>query len=117
MDLNPNYRAYRRTGEKLWRITCFVVDKRYRQKGVGSAALEAALESIKRQGGGLVEAYPLIPFDQLRRRELQERGHASSFGNVSTHGTVSMFSKHGFKEVGPHGSKNVVMRKVVRGGA
>jgi GNAT superfamily N-acetyltransferase len=116
IDDSPKYRTYKENGDKLWRITCFVVDKRYRRKGVGSIALKAALESIRKKGGGLVEAYPLKPFDKLRESELRERGHASSFGNVSTHGTVSMFKKQGFKEVGPYGSRNVVMRKILRRG-
>src|SRR2546429_5860370 len=45
--------------EKLWRITCFAVLKPYRKRGVASAALRAALEAIRRGGGGLVEAYPI----------------------------------------------------------
>lgn len=113
IDSSPNYRRRKRSDTKLWRITCFVVDKRHRRRGVGSAALGAALESIKKKGGGLVEAYPLIPFDEVRRRELRERGHASSFGNVSTHGTLSMFKQQGFREVGPHGTKNILVTKMI----
>jgi ribosomal protein S18 acetylase RimI-like enzyme len=45
--------------EKLWRITCFVVDKGYRKRGIASIALKAALDSIKAKGGGVVEAYPV----------------------------------------------------------
>jgi len=86
---------------KLWRITCFVVDKRYRRRGVGSRAIEAALASIKRQGGGLVEGYPVVDWQ------------GASFGNVSTHGTVSMFRKHGFKRVAQFGPRNVLMRRTV----
>ncbi|HZQ69454.1 MAG TPA: GNAT family N-acetyltransferase [Terriglobales bacterium] len=113
IDHSPNYRPHEQREGKLWRITCFVVDKKFRRQGVGTAALKVALASIRKKGGGLVEAFPLVPFDELRRSELQQRGHASSFGNVSTHGTVSMFRKLGFKEVGPYGNKNVLMRKFV----
>jgi ribosomal protein S18 acetylase RimI-like enzyme len=45
--------------QRLWRITCFAVLKPYRKRGVASAALHAALESIRHRGGGLVEAYPI----------------------------------------------------------
>ena len=72
---------------QIWRITCFVVDKQYRKRGVASAALKAALEGIRNKGGGLVEAYPITQWEP------------STFGNVSTHGTVSMFEKEGFKAV------------------
>ena len=46
--------------QKLWRIACFYVDKSHRKQGVARAALKGALESIRRQGGGVVEAYPVV---------------------------------------------------------
>ena len=91
--------------EKLWRITCFAVLKKYRKRGVASAALKAALEAIRKRGGGLVEAYPII------------RWETRAFGNESTHGTVSMFRKEGFKAAAPFGSTrfstHVLMRRTV----
>src|SRR5258706_11868510 len=53
-------RAYREglTALPDWRITCFFVDKAYREKGVAIAALEGALQEIGRLGGGTVESYP-----------------------------------------------------------
>jgi ribosomal protein S18 acetylase RimI-like enzyme len=91
--------------QKLWRITCFVVDRKYRRQGVASAALKAALSSIRKKGGGLVEAYPI------------SRWESRAFGNESTHGTASMFEKAGFEVVASMGSTvfstSVLMRKVV----
>src|SRR2546430_7495178 len=57
--------GYRRAGPppgstKLWRITCFFVDRHHRGRGVAKIALNAALESIKKRGGGIVEAYPVV---------------------------------------------------------
>jgi ribosomal protein S18 acetylase RimI-like enzyme len=92
--------AEMKTG-KFWRITCFVVDRKYRRRGIAGAALKAALESIKRQGGGVVEAYPVANWE------------GKSLGNMSTHGTVSMFKKAGFKHFAPFGNTNVVMRKTI----
>lgn len=102
-------RAYRglapQAAEKLWRITCFAVLKPYRKRGVASVALRAALEAIRRRGGGLVEAYPIT------------RWLARAFGNESTHGTESMFVRAGFKRVGSFGStrysSHVLMRRTV----
>ena len=113
-----NSRAYRglalkRGTEKFWRITCFVVDKKYRKRGVATTALKAALEAIRSKGGGLVEAYPIIPWEDLCRSRLRRCGHAPAFGNVSTHGTLSMFQKEGFKAVAPFGVSNILMRKTV----
>ena len=92
-------------GERLWRITCFVVHKKHRRRGVGSAALRAALEAIRKRGGGVVEAYPIA------------RWKAGTFGNESTHGTASMFEKEGFEAVATFGrtrfSTHVLMRRTV----
>lgn len=100
-------RAYRgitaKAGDRsFWRITCFVVDKNYRKQGVATAALNAVLASIRRNGGGLVEAYPVSKTDQ-------GPGYMHS-------GTVSMFEKAGFKGVATLGTgrtKSVVMRRTV----
>lgn len=105
-----NQRAYQglapQGGEGFWRITCFAVLKPYRKRGVASVALDAAVEAIRRHGGGLVEAYPITHW------------LARAFGNESTHGTESMFAKAGFRRVGPFGSgtrysSHVLMRKTV----
>jgi GNAT superfamily N-acetyltransferase len=102
-DNSRTYRglAPRDETRKLWRVTCFVVEKKHRRRGVAGAALKAALDSIKEQGGGLVEGYPVANWE------------GKSFGNMSTHGTVSMFKKVGFKVVGKFGNTNVVMRRTV----
>jgi ribosomal protein S18 acetylase RimI-like enzyme len=104
IDHSRNYRNLRPPDEKkgLWRITCFVVDKNYRKSGVASIALKAALESIGKKGGGLVEAFPVSKTDQ---------GPGYMYA-----GTVSMFEKTGFKTVGPFGTgrtASVVMRKTI----
>ncbi len=104
VDNSRNYRRLAPEGEqKLWRITCFAVLKKYRRRGVATAGLEAALEAIRRESGGLVEAYPIT------------RWESRAFGNESTHGTASMFKKAGFKTVAPYGrtrfSTHVLMRK------
>jgi hypothetical protein len=68
---------------------------------VAGAALSAASEATRTAGGGVVEAYPVAHWE------------GKSFGNMSIHGTVSMFEKEGFTVVGPFGNNNVLMRRVV----
>jgi len=95
-------RAYRKLSpppEATWRIVCFVVAVGYRRKGVATGALRAALESIRSQGGGPVEAYPV-----------GEPRHGST---SLWFGTVPMFEREGFRKVTPLGT-SVLMRKVVR---
>jgi len=84
-------------GKRLWRITCFWVDGRHRNRGVASAGLKAALNSISKKGGGLVEAYP------AKRKEFP----ADWFG------TLPMFEKEGFRVVAQFGKTNVLVRRTV----
>ena len=44
-----------------WRVACNFVGKGHRRRGVGTAALEGALELIAALGGGRVEGYPEDP--------------------------------------------------------
>lgn len=115
IDNRRHYQALdpKSSSANLWRITCFVVDKKYRKRGAATAALHAALQAIRRKGGGLVEAYPIIPWKDLCRGRMQRCGHAPAFGNESTHGTMSMFEKQGFKTVAPFGNNNVLMRRTL----
>jgi len=97
-----NGRAYRKLApgddvKKLWRVTCFTVDRKHRRRGVATIALKAALEAIRKQGGGLVEAYPIKRWGAYREYL----------------GTMPMFQKQGFKRVAPFGKNNVVMRRTV----
>src|SRR5438105_3930848 len=88
--------------ERLYRITCFVVDKQHRRRGVASIALNAALEAIRKKGGGLVEAYPVSKTDQG--------------SNYMYCGTVRMFEKAGFKTIAPLATgrtATVVMRRTI----
>jgi len=84
-------------GPPRWRITCFFVDRQHRQAGVASFALSAALEAIRRRGGGVVEAYPAT----------HGKAVATWFG------TVGMFRREGFEVVRPFGRSNVLVRKVI----
>lgn len=99
IENNPNYRNLATENDRmpLWRITCFVVHRRYRRCGVARTALTAALAAIRSRGGGLVEAYP------VRR-----------WGAYSKYrGTVSMFEREGFKVIASLGQNNVLMRRIV----
>ncbi len=99
-------RNYKKIGppaseKTLWRITCFYVDKKHRKQGVAKIALDSALESIKKQGGGIVEAYPVVSKKILANAEWV------------WFGTPSMFQKHGFKPVAPLGTSYMLMRKTI----
>ncbi len=98
-DESANYRAATegRGPRPGWRITCFTVDKRYRGLGVARTALQAALETIHANRGGLVEAYPATRWDTPGQYM----------------GSRAMFEKEGFQVVAPFGTDNLVMRKML----
>jgi GNAT superfamily N-acetyltransferase len=103
IDAGRNYRKVEPLppSEKLWRITCFFVDRDYRGKGVAKLALKAALESIKKQGGGIVEAYPVVSAKMAAVPEWR------------WFGTPSMFRREHFRTVASLGSSGVLMRKTI----
>jgi hypothetical protein len=100
MDASKTYQslALDSDEEKLWRITCFFVDRNTRKKGVAGFGLSAALASIKKKGGGIVEAYPTL------------KAEGSS---LMWSGTTGMFERAGFKFASDLGKSRVVMRKTV----
>ncbi|HEY7588267.1 MAG TPA: GNAT family N-acetyltransferase [Thermoplasmata archaeon] len=98
IDAGRNYRKLALGHPKrLWRIACFFVDRDFRRRGVAQIALRAALDSIKRRGGGIVEAYPAT----------HPRAVAVWFGSVG------MFEREQFKTVAALGRSNILMRREV----
>jgi GNAT superfamily N-acetyltransferase len=63
-----------------WRITCFVTDKSHQKGGVARIALRAALEAIRKRGGGLVEARPVahLPLDSELIQLVRDYGPESN---------------------------------------
>jgi GNAT superfamily N-acetyltransferase len=80
-----------------YRLTCFFVDRGYRRKGVGSIALQGALDLIADVGGGVVEAYP------------HDTGGKKVSASFLYNGTRQMFEEAGFTYDRPKGKKNCVM--------
>jgi ribosomal protein S18 acetylase RimI-like enzyme len=76
-----------------WRITCIFVDRQHRGQGIARKALEGALELIRQEGGGLVEAISEVTIG----REAQ--------GRFLFSGTVELLEEYGFeriRQVGKH---------------
>lgn len=99
IDAGTTYRklALADRGQKLCRITCFWVDREHRNEGVATTASAAVLESIRKKGGGLVEAYPS-----------KVKGFPADWT-----GTWPMFRKQGFEIAALFGKYNVLVRRVV----
>ncbi len=106
IDAGRNYRKIEPPvrAEKLWRITCFFVDQAYRGKGVSKIALHAAIEAIRKQGGGIVEAYPIVSKKMAAVPEWR------------WFGTPNMIRRERFKPVAPLGTSGLLMRRTVSPG-
>lgn len=79
------------TGEPLddadvWSVTCFVVRREHRGKGLNTQLLEAAVDYARESGARLIEAYPV---------DASEGTHRS---NDLFHGTLSTFLGQGFRQ-------------------
>lgn len=58
--MNPRRQLFAEDEERIWKITCFCTRPDYSNQGVTAAALRAALRSIGKKGGGIVEAKPVV---------------------------------------------------------
>lgn len=72
---------FARDPSSRWRITCFTTRMEWRRQGVASTALAAAVEAIRKRGGGRVKA------SLVGSRTLDQSG------------TMSMFERVGFQPV------------------
>jgi ribosomal protein S18 acetylase RimI-like enzyme len=77
--------AEERSGDRLWRITCFVTSKKHRRNGVAGIALAAALAAMREKGGGLVEGYPVAHWHIDRELGRLVRKYGSRSPEVRRH--------------------------------
>lgn len=74
--------------ESVWTVSCFVVRKEHRGKGLTARLLEAAIDYARESGARVIEAYPLDP-DAGKKIPV----------NDLYHGVLSTFQDAGFREV------------------
>jgi GNAT superfamily N-acetyltransferase len=72
----------------VWSVTCFVVRRPARRRGLGSALLDGAVELARRSGAAVAEGYPV---------DLDVHGGISAAALY--HGPLSVFLRAGFTEV------------------
>jgi GNAT superfamily N-acetyltransferase len=68
--------------ERVWSLPCFFIKAGWRGRGVARALLRAAIDSLKRQGARIVEAYPV---------------HSPATNSTAFTGTVPWFESEGFR--------------------
>jgi GNAT superfamily N-acetyltransferase len=84
-----------------WWVTCFAVDARHRERGVGRALLAAAVAHAREQGAAAVEGHP-VDVEKLKASKVS--------GSAVYTGTLTMFTAAGFTEIG----RTFVSRPVMR---
>ncbi|MFD5215284.1 GNAT family N-acetyltransferase [Microbacterium sp. NPDC058345] len=72
----------------VWSVTCFVVRREHRGKGLNAELLRSAVEYARTSGARLIEAYPV---------DTSEGTHRS---NDLFHGARSTFLAQGFRQTG-----------------
>jgi GNAT superfamily N-acetyltransferase len=85
--------------DSVWSVTCFVVRRNYRKRGISYALAAATLPYAKAHGARAVEGYPLIT----------EPGREVVWGELFV-GARQVFEAAGFTEVSHPTPRRVVMR-------
>lgn len=87
----------------VWSVTCFFVAKKYRSQGLTVALLKAALGYVLKQGGKVVEGYPVEP-----------RGAGKMPPVFVYTGLVSAFKQASFTEAGRRSETRPIMRYFIK---
>lgn len=85
----------------VWSVTCLYVHKDYRGQGVSVALLKAVVDFVKKQGGKIVEGYPVIPYSEKMPPVFAWTGIKAAY------------DKAGYKEVARGSKSRPIMRHVV----
>jgi len=83
----------------VWAVTCFVVRKGYRGRGLTYPLAAAAIDFARGRGARALEAYPMIT----------QPGKEITWGEVHV-GARQVFQEAGFREVSRPTVRRVVMR-------
>lgn len=89
----------------VWSVVCFFIDKRHRNKGLSARLLRAAADYVGKQGGTVLEGYPVEP----------KKGRMPAA--FAWTGLSSAFRKAGFVEVTRRSETRPIMRLSIPDGA
>jgi len=84
--------------EPVWSVVCFFVAKSFRRKGVTEKLLRATIKYVSKQGGEIIEGYPVDP----KKDQMPD--------TFAWTGLVSPFRKAGFVEVLRRSPTRPIMR-------
>lgn len=84
---------------EVWSVTCFLIARAHRGRGVAQALLTAACAFVRAQGGAVLEGYPIDP---------QKRPYPAAYAWT---GFKAVFVRAGFEEVARRSPTRPIMRK------
>lgn len=87
--------------DSVWAVTCFVVRRGFRRRGIASALTRTAVDFARDHGAAAVEGYPRV------READDDFGAAAAALYI---GNTSMFEAAGFREISRPTARRVVMR-------
>lgn len=87
--------------QPVWSVSCFLIDKRFRRKGLSAKLLQAACEFAGNRGAKIVEGYPI---------DTPKSSYPAVYAWV---GFASTFQKVGFEEIARRSATRPIMRKVL----
>lgn len=88
-----------KTDDGVWSVTCFVVRKGFRRRGISYALAAATVGFARERGARAIEGYPI----------LARPGQEFTWGELYV-GTCSVFAAAGFAEVSRPTPRRAVMR-------
>ena len=86
----------------VWSVTCFFINRKFRNTGLSVELLNASKKFVKSNGGKIIEGYPIEP---------KENKMPDAFAWV---GLSRAFIKAGFKEVARRSETRPIMRFTIR---
>jgi GNAT superfamily N-acetyltransferase len=89
--------------QSVWSVSCLLVRKDQRKQGLSVQLLRAAVEHVKRQGGEIVEGYPVEP---------KQANMPAAFAWT---GLAAAFLAAGFREVARRSDTRPIMRYELAG--
>lgn len=90
--------------QPVWSVSCLFVAKEHRRTGVSAGLLTAAIDHVKKNGGNIVEGYPVEPYSE------------SMPAVFAWTGTKRAFEQAGFIEAARGSASRPIMRYIIRKG-
>lgn len=85
----------------VWSVSCFLIARSHRRRGVAVALLEAACELAREHGATMVEGYPVAP---------GRDGYPDTYAWT---GFDEVFRRAGFQEVARRSQTRPIMQRAV----